>query len=355
MACNEETRVCAIVPAASRDFQQAISRSPGNPGCARLDHVAAVEQGELKARLREQVADLGRAQRRNPAQTVDAAKVVRSRAEVSMPRSPTITTRLRPKRWRTLSSCGPSVVGSPVLPSKTSTATGQPSRHRKTEPKTICNLSLLAVARVPQLGQWATPALEISRGSVIAKSTRLPSWRCRLASRCSMPLCRKKSQSMAPWGIALRPPPPGPRGNSSTKGAQRSLLAPSPRAVASLEAGSRRCGRRSWARPGRARASAADRDRPRVPTGAGSPTPRPHCRRAAALRHLQARAPSRRRCCRRAAGCANRRWHGRRERLERLASAVCGPCRRGGRTLAGGCRASSRGWARSRCALDYRW
>ena len=49
------------------------------------------------------------------------------RASVIMPRSPTSTTWSRPKRCLSLSICGASVVGSPVLPSKTSMATGQPS------------------------------------------------------------------------------------------------------------------------------------------------------------------------------------------------------------------------------------
>jgi hypothetical protein len=48
------------------------------------------------------------------------------RASVIMPRSPTSTTWLRPKRCLSLSICGVSVVGSPVLPSNTSMAIGQP-------------------------------------------------------------------------------------------------------------------------------------------------------------------------------------------------------------------------------------
>ena len=43
-----------------------------------------------------------------------------------MPRSPAITSRSRPKAVRTFSTCGSSVLGSPVLPSNTETATGQP-------------------------------------------------------------------------------------------------------------------------------------------------------------------------------------------------------------------------------------
>ena len=50
------------------------------------------------------------------------------RASVSIPRSPTSTTRERAKRWRSFSMWTPTVLGSAVLPSNTSTATGHPSR-----------------------------------------------------------------------------------------------------------------------------------------------------------------------------------------------------------------------------------
>jgi hypothetical protein len=62
------------------------------------------------------------------------------RAAVIMPRSPTSTTRLSWKRWRSFSIWAASVVGSAVLPSNTSTATGQPSAAHS-RPKTICGLS----------------------------------------------------------------------------------------------------------------------------------------------------------------------------------------------------------------------
>ena len=64
------------------------------------------------------------------------------RAAVSMPRSPTRTTRWRPKRERILSTWLATVRGSLVEPSKTSTATGQPvAVHNK--PKTICRVPFL--------------------------------------------------------------------------------------------------------------------------------------------------------------------------------------------------------------------
>lgn len=52
---------------------------------------------------------------------------LRIRALVIIPRSPTRTTRVRPNRGRILATSGATVVGSPVLPSKTFTAIGQPS------------------------------------------------------------------------------------------------------------------------------------------------------------------------------------------------------------------------------------
>src|SRR5271155_4409440 len=51
----------------------------------------------------------------------------RMRALVIIPRSPTSTTRDKPKCSLSLSICVDSVIGSAVLPSNTSTATGQPS------------------------------------------------------------------------------------------------------------------------------------------------------------------------------------------------------------------------------------
>ena len=49
------------------------------------------------------------------------------RAEVIMPRSPTMTIRLRPKVFFTTPAISVNAVGSPVFPSKTRIATGLPS------------------------------------------------------------------------------------------------------------------------------------------------------------------------------------------------------------------------------------
>src|SRR5580693_429888 len=62
------------------------------------------------------------------------------RRGVVTPRSPTITTRCSLKRCFSLSICAASVTGSAVLPSNTSTATGQPSAAH-IRPMTICGRS----------------------------------------------------------------------------------------------------------------------------------------------------------------------------------------------------------------------
>jgi hypothetical protein len=67
-------------------------------------------------------------------------KVCSMRALVSRPRSPTITTRCSWKRCFSLSICTDNVSGSAVLPSNTSTATGQPSAAH-IRPMTSCGRS----------------------------------------------------------------------------------------------------------------------------------------------------------------------------------------------------------------------
>ena len=68
------------------------------------------------------------------------------RAAVHIPRSPTSTTRWRPKRVRILSTCAATVWGSLVEPSKTSTATGHPVAVQS-RPKTICSVPFLPFRR----------------------------------------------------------------------------------------------------------------------------------------------------------------------------------------------------------------
>ena len=80
------------------------------------------------------------------------------RAAVSMPRSPTSTTCRKPTRSRSVATWLATVSGSAVEPSKTLTATGQPSAVHS-RPKTICSVLLPPVAAVPALGQRAVAPL----------------------------------------------------------------------------------------------------------------------------------------------------------------------------------------------------
>ena len=66
----------------------------------------------------------------------------RMRAAVSIPRSPTRTTRESENRWRTAATCEPTVLGSAALPGNTSTDTGQPSLSHN-RPKVICSVPFL--------------------------------------------------------------------------------------------------------------------------------------------------------------------------------------------------------------------
>jgi hypothetical protein len=88
-------------------------------------HVTLVEQRHLQRPGLDQRPDGQRAQRRDP---VEPGAISASRRTcVIMPRSPTSATRSSAKRFLTLSIWAASVRGSPVSPSNTSMATGQPS------------------------------------------------------------------------------------------------------------------------------------------------------------------------------------------------------------------------------------
>ena len=72
------------------------------------------------------------------------------RAAVSIPRSPTSTTRASPKRCRSFATWLATVRGSLVDPSNTSTATGQPAPVHS-RPKTICKLPFFLSRLCPRL------------------------------------------------------------------------------------------------------------------------------------------------------------------------------------------------------------
>jgi len=105
---------------------QTTKRSPGNSGAV------------ISARSRSSNSESWKAPASSSARICGAlSAVIQSspaglssspiRALVIMPRSPTSTTRDKPKRCLSLSTWLASVIGSAVLPANTSTPTGQPS------------------------------------------------------------------------------------------------------------------------------------------------------------------------------------------------------------------------------------
>jgi hypothetical protein len=71
-----------------------------------------------------------------------SSRNVSIRAEVIMPRSPTITIWRRPNVSRTILTASMNDVGSPVLPGKTRTAIGRPAGS-VSSPYSICSLPFL--------------------------------------------------------------------------------------------------------------------------------------------------------------------------------------------------------------------
>ena len=88
------------------------------------------------------------------------------RAAVIIPRSPTSATWSMPKRERTRSTWDATVEGSPVLPAKTSTATGQPFAAQSS-PVGDLLLALLAVAVVAEGRQGTAPSFQERAGNVV--------------------------------------------------------------------------------------------------------------------------------------------------------------------------------------------
>src|SRR5262249_10632120 len=95
-------------------------------GMRELEQIALVEQSQLQAAGLDQQVNLCAFERRDPGTT--PVKPLSSSIDLCeiMPRSPTTTMVAMPNCWRTRSTCASRVVASPVLPSNTDTATGQP-------------------------------------------------------------------------------------------------------------------------------------------------------------------------------------------------------------------------------------
>ena len=103
------------------------SRSSNSDSCTAPDSTSARMAGPRNALIQS-----------SPAGSTSS----RILASVSIPRSPTSTTRESPKRWRSFATCAPTVLGSAVLPANTSTDTGHPSRAHN-NPNSICSLPRL--------------------------------------------------------------------------------------------------------------------------------------------------------------------------------------------------------------------
>src|SRR5512134_2467418 len=126
--------------AARSGFRQTTSRSPGKSG--ELISAMSFSSKSDSCKCPPSTASAWMAGARSAVIQLSPAGFSSSSilAPVIMPRSPTNTTRFRPKRFLSLSICVASVFGSPVSPAKTSTAPGQPSAA-PSSPKTICGRS----------------------------------------------------------------------------------------------------------------------------------------------------------------------------------------------------------------------
>ena len=112
---------------ASRNgFMQATSRSPGKSG--EVISARSWTSNRVSCRSPSRASFLTCGARSAVIQSSPSGRTSsRSRAAVSMPRSPTSTTWVMPNRSLTLVTWLATVVGSPVLPANTSIATGMPS------------------------------------------------------------------------------------------------------------------------------------------------------------------------------------------------------------------------------------
>ena len=125
VAVSSDSRLRAR-SAAGNGFMQATSRSPGKSG--EVISARSRTSNRVSCRSPSRASFLTWGARSAVIQSRPAgATSSRSRAAVSMPRSPTRTTRVIPNRSLTLPTWLATVVGSPVLPLNTSMATGMPS------------------------------------------------------------------------------------------------------------------------------------------------------------------------------------------------------------------------------------
>jgi hypothetical protein len=105
---------------------------PGEVGIADLGQILGIEQADLQPPLvGGEFGDRRGAQRGDPPEPGSPVGVsprsAKMRAEVIMPRSPTSTSRVNPKRSRITSTMSVNTLGSAVLLGNTRTATGRPA------------------------------------------------------------------------------------------------------------------------------------------------------------------------------------------------------------------------------------
>src|SRR6516165_7514454 len=147
-----------------------------------LGQIHRVEQRQLQRAAGRQLLNRSCAQSRDPVDAAVLRKIFAHAGAVVLPRSPTSTSRFRPKRSRSFLTWSGIVFGSAVLPSHTSTATGQPAAL-VSSPKTICGLPLLPSRECPGLANsQCRPSKYVE---VRSYNTRPPALRCFWASAAS--------------------------------------------------------------------------------------------------------------------------------------------------------------------------
>ena len=124
--------------AARTGLRQTTRRSPGNSGLV----ISARSRSSNNPSWRSPASTSRRiaGARRQLTQPIPPVSLRRAmRADVSIPRSPTRTSSVRPKRVRSFSTWASTVAGSAVLPGNASTATGSPASVSR--PNSICGRS----------------------------------------------------------------------------------------------------------------------------------------------------------------------------------------------------------------------
>ena len=159
--------------AASRGLRHTISRSPGNSSLVTSARSRSSNNDGVTVPAASSLRIIGARSvviQRRPS---TPAKSLRMRAAVSMPRSPTSTTRCKPKRVRIFSTWQATVlgVGRRALEDldRNRTTLG---RAQQTEDD--LQRALLAVAAVPALGQRAVGSLQVTGGQVVEHQRVFP-------------------------------------------------------------------------------------------------------------------------------------------------------------------------------------